>query len=532
MASNADRLKADYVIIGGGSAGLVLANRLSEDPGTTVILVEAGGESKDFMVQLPAGFGKLVGNKERDWRYEQEPDPSINDRQTIWSAGKMLGGGSSINGQVYIRGTKRDYDHWQETGADGWSYDELLPYFRRLEGWYGEPDQIHGESGPLSVGPMRDPHPFVDYFLQACADTGLPTLPRPNDGRMEGAFETVTSQRDGWRCSTEKAYLRPARHRANLTVLTQAEVKTVRVVDGRSVGVRGQRAGEAIDIDANREVILCAGAMGSPGLLLRSGIGDAATLTASGIDVVHHLAGVGRNLQEHNNIRVSKHVAQPTLNSDLGTWRMVRHALRFGLARKGILSSPIVQAMALAKTDPDLDEPDVQLHFVPLCMDMDPATMKPGKDWAVTMAATICHPRTRGHIELAADGRPKVVHRYLGEERDLDTLIDGCRLIERVFAAPAFAPLLRGNRKPDPTPRTRDEWTDFLRETSSAAFHPVGTCRMGVDDEAVVDPALRVRGLRGLRVVDASVMPRITSTNTNATTIMIAERAADLIRQR
>jgi choline dehydrogenase len=529
MNDTNERLQADYVIVGGGSAGSVLANRLTEDGSATVILVEAGGESRGLRVQVPAGYAALVRNPATDWRYEQVPDPTIGGRQLVWSAGRLLGGGSSINGQVYIRGTRRDFDHWAKAGASGWSYDDVLPYYRKLERWEGTPDQVHGESGMLSVSPMRGPHPLCNIFLAACRDTGLDVLPGYNDGKMEGAFLTVGSQRGGWRCSAEKAYLRPARHRSNLTVITHAEVKTVRVRGKRAVGIRLERRGKPMEIDARREVIVSAGALGSPALLMRSGIGDGAYLKDAGIDLVHDMSGVGRNLQEHPNIRISKRIALPTLNSET-SFELLKHVLRFGLSQTGPLSLPIVQAMGLAKTRDDLDEPDVQLHFLPMCTEMDPKTQKITKDRAITIAVTVCHPASRGRIVLDPVGHPLVMHQFLSDQRDIDTLIGGCELIERLFKAPSLAEHVLTDYAPPAGPRTRDNWISYIRKTCSVAFHPVGTCKMGVDTDAVVDLRLRVRGIEGLRVVDASVMPQITSANTNATTIMIAEKAADLIR--
>ena len=530
MTGGADSLQADYVIVGGGSAGLVLANRLTEDGTTSVILVEAGGEARGFMVQLPAGFAKLVGNPRCNWSYGQTPDPSLNGRQLPWSAGKFLGGGSSINGQVYIRGTRRDFDYWAESGAVGWGFENVVPYFRKLERWQGEPDQIHGESGLLSITAMREIHPFCRPFLDACVEAGLPRRPACDDESVEGAFLTTVSQKEGWRCSTEKAYLRPARHRPNLKVITGAEVERIRIEGRRVTGVSFRRDNEMVAVDARREVIVSAGALGSPALLLRSGIGDGSYLRRAGIEIIHDLPPVGRNLQEHPSIRISKRINLPTLNSELGTAKMAIHALHFAWNRKGPLALPIVQAMALAKARDGLTEPSVQLHFTPYCFDVDPETRQITKDRAITISATICRPRSRGHVELGEKQRPLAVHNFFGDARDIEDLTDGCILIQRIFSSPSFAKLVTADRRPAPKPKTRIEWADYLRDNSNGAHHHAGTCRMGVDDTAVVDPQLRVRGLDGLRVVDASIMPRITSANTNAATIMIAEKAADIIR--
>jgi choline dehydrogenase len=530
MNGNPEALQADYVIVGGGSAGLVLANRLSEDRGATVILVEAGGESKGFLVQLPAGYAKLVGDPSKDWMYEQAPDATINGRHVPWSAGKLLGGGSSINGQVYIRGTKRDYDYWEQAGATGWAYDDVEPYFRKLEGWRGAPDQIHGESGMLSVSPMREHHPLSRAFLEACREIGMAVQPGYNDAQMDGAFLTVASQRDGWRCSTEKAYLRPARNRPNLRVMTDAYVEAVRLVGKRAVGVRLVRRGELIDLGARREVIVSAGAVGSPALLMRSGIGDGAELSRGGRAVLHDLPGVGRNLQEHPSVRVAKRIAQRTLNS-LGPFGLLKQFLRFAADRSGPLSLPVVQAMALARTRDDLIDQNVQLHFIPMSFEFDPKTQQITKESGITIGVTACRPKSRGRVVLTPEGRPRVEHQFFSDEADLDTMVEGCQLADRIFKSPPLAPAVAGDFTPDPTPTTRDAWVEHVRNSCGVAYHPVGTCKMGTDPDAVVDPRLRVRGIEALRVIDASVMPRITSANTNATTIMIAEKAYDLLER-
>jgi choline dehydrogenase len=526
----------DYVIVGGGSAGAVLASRLSEDARVTVALIEAGGEAKSPLVQIPIGFARLVGHKRFDWRYEQEPDPSIGGRRFLWSAGKLLGGSSSINGQVYIRGTKADYDHWAQGGAGGWSFEEVLPYFLRSESWSGAPQPDRGPHGPLSVSPLRESHPTCRVFLAACAEIGLPTLADCNGRDMEGAFATQASQRNGWRCSTEKAYLRPARLRRNLHVSTRAEVERIVLEGNRAVGVVFARGGELQRMNAAREVILSAGAIGSPTVLMRSGIGPGADLQVRGIRVVKDAPEVGCNLQEHCAVSQNRFVNRPTVNSQLGPLHMLAHAWRFLVRRKGPLSSPPVQAMALARTRAGLDEPDVQLHFIPMAYDIEPdsissANVRMPKEPTVTISSSLTHPKSRGRVVLGSGGRPRIVHQLLGDGGDVATLIGAMKLVERLFDTRAFTELAPVRRVPSHLQPTDAQWEQFVREKAMIAYHPVGTCRMGADNGAVVDAQLRVNGVEGLRVVDASIMPRVTSTNTNATTIMIGEKGAEMIRQ-
>jgi choline dehydrogenase len=526
----------DYVIVGGGSAGAVLANRLTEDDRVRVALIEAGGEARAPLVQIPIGFARLVGHPKFDWRYEQEPDASIGGRRFLWSAGKLLGGSSSINGQVYIRGTHADYDHWARAGATGWSHEEVQPYFVRSESWSGAPSQWRGARGPQSVSPLRSVHPTSNVFLAACAELGLPRLEDCNGLNMEGAFLTQTSQREGWRCSTEKAYLRPARRRRNLRVITHAEVERILFEGRRAVGVEFARDGRLHRVSADREVIVSAGAIGSPTILMRSGIGPGPQLQAHGIAVVEHAPEVGLNLQEHCAVSQNRYVNRPTINSQLGPLRMAGHAWRFLVGRQGPLSSPPVQAMALARTREGLDEPDVQLHFIPMAYDIEAdsvssANVRMPKEPTVTISSSLTHPRSRGRVVLAADGRARIVHQLLGDHGDVDTLVGAMKLVERLFDSKAFAELAPVRRVPSRRQPTESQWEEFVREKAMIAYHPVGTCRMGSDANAVVDPQLRVNGVEGLRIVDASVMPRVTSTNTNATTIMIGEKAAEMIRQ-
>jgi choline dehydrogenase len=421
-------------------------------------------------------------------------------------------------------------------GATGWAFQDVFPYFLRSEHWHGQPSQAHGLNGPLSVSPMRDPHPLCATFLQGCSEIGLPVLEEYNDGAAFGAFMTQASQRDGWRCSTEKGYLRPIRKRPNLQVITGAEVESVRLSGGRAVGVTMVRDGRREVVGARREVLSCAGAMGSPALLMRSGIGPADVLRAKGIDIVQDLLGVGGNLQEHSACSITRLVNAPTLNSETHPIDLARHFAKFFWNRTGPLSAPAVQAMAFAKTDANLAQPDVQLHFMPwVFATADDASMPIfmglPRCSAVSINVSLCKPRGRGRVVLDEARRPRVVHQALGDPEDGATLVSGLRLVDRLFETPALTAIVTGRRTPRERLETAEEWMAYLRDNIGITWHAAGTCRMGSGPGAVVDPELRVHGVEGLRVVDASVMPTTTSANTNAATIMIGEKAAELIRR-
>ncbi|HEX5805909.1 MAG TPA: GMC family oxidoreductase N-terminal domain-containing protein, partial [Macromonas sp.] len=510
-------MEADYIIVGGGSAGCVLANRLSEDPACQVLLVEAGGEADSFLVRMPAGMAKLIANPRYDWQYPSERDPSIHNRRFLWSGGKVLGGGSSINGQVYIRGSRADYQSWVDQGAQGWSFDDCLPYFRRSEDFAGPAGESHGHGGPQSVAQLRDPHPLAQNFLQACEQVGLPRLDDYCNGDQHGAYLTLATQKDGLRCSTAHGHLAAARQRPNLTVLTKAQAQRILFDGQRAVGVQVKRDGQLLTLKARTEVIVSAGAMGSPALLMRSGIGPAAHLQAHGIEVLADRPGVGSNLQEHIGIGINKVVNQPTYNSQMSPLNIGCHMANFFLHKRGPMVTPAVQAMACAKTAPELDEPDVQVHFLPLSYDMTPevecaALAKMTPEPTITILANVCHPRSRGTVRLRSaspDELPLVSHQVLGDQADVDTLIRACKLIERMFDTPALSTAVVRDRTPPTEPKDDAGWEQFIRDNANVCYHPIGTCRMGTDADAVVDERLQVRGVQGLRVVDASVMPSL-----------------------
>lgn len=530
-------LQADYVIVGGGSAGCVLANRLSERSNCTVLLIEAGGSDTHPLVQMPAGMAKLISNPKWDWCYLGEPDASLSQRRFLWSAGKVLGGGSSVNGQVYIRGLRSDYQRWVDGGCAGWSFDDLLPYFRRSECFEGEPPSAaHGRDGGLSVARTRSPHPLSEEFLKTCQQNGLQVLEDYCAGEQFGAFYTLATQRDGLRCSSAKANLQSARRRSNLRILTHTQVLRVLSDQGRACGVEVIHQGTRQQIQARAEVIVSAGTIGSPLLLMRSGIGNGSELQGMGIPVLADLPSVGTNLQEHPGVAVSKRVTQPTYNS-AGALQLLGELARFLVKRRGMLTTPAVQAMAFVKTEPALKDPDVQLHFLPLCYEVTPTTLcsaeaRMPREPAAMIMANVCRPHSRGEVRLRSPDPlqpPLISHQMIGDSRDLDTLVRACRYVENLFATQPMAAHVAGPFFPAQAVSDNREWQQYVRDKVVPCYHPVGTCRMGGDANAPVDPLLRVRGIERLRVVDASVIPYLTSANTNAPTMAVAEKAAELI---
>jgi choline dehydrogenase len=522
----------DYVIVGGGTAGCVLANRLSTDPDVSVLLLEAGGSDAHPFSRVPAATGLAIGNRRMNWFYSSEPDPSRAGRVEMWPAGKLLGGGSSINGMMFVRGNPWDYDHWQSLGNPGWDYAGVLPYFRRLEKNERGANAYRGQDGPQSVAEVRIKHPLTDAFVEAMQELGVARNPDLNGASQEGVDYCQVTQRRGRRHSTSAAYLEPVRGRPNLEVRMHAVAEGIELAGSRAVGVRYRHGAVPAVAHARRGVIVTAGAIASPKLLLLSGIGPAQHLRQQGIEVRHELPGVGRNLQEHPGFIVSPHVNVPTLTSDLGPLAILREGWRYLTRGSGALSFPVGHAHAFVRTRDGLPAPNVQIIFSPSAFDHHEKGATPYTKPAITLAVGLCRSQSRGEIRLRSANpadAPSIDHALLGSDDDVAQLVEGVRLARRLFTTRAFGRYFRDERKPGREFESDAALADVVRQTSFLMYHPCGTCRMGPDSDAVVDAGLRVRGLEGLWVADASIMPTLPAGNINATCIMIGEKAADLI---
>ena len=524
----------DFVIVGAGSAGCVLANRLSASGRHRVLLLEAGGADRHPWLHIPLGYGKNFTNPKVNWLYTSEPDACSGDRRIAQPRGKVLGGSSAINGLVYIRGQREDYDHWSALGNAGWGYEDVLPYFRRAEDQQRGADEYHGVGGPLAVSDPPQPHPLCDAFIAAAEACGYPRNPDFNGARQEGFGYVQMTLRRGWRSSTSKEYLRPAQRRANLMVLTHAQATRIRFDGGRAAGVEFLRGGRPQAAAARCEVILAAGAFNSPQLLQLSGVGPSARLRELGIGVVADRPEVGANLQDHYNGRLVYEANAPfTLNDVTGSlWRSAREALRFAFQRKGFLTMGASYAAGFLRTDPALDRPDIQAGIALFSADRAGEQLHPFPGFS--LIARVLRPDSRGHVSLhSADPlqAPLIQPNYLSAEADRRVLLAGMKAVRRIMETAAMRRYTVREHEPGTQCASDADWLDFLRRRGGISYHPVGTCRMGPDAAAVVDERLRVRGVQGLRVVDASIMPTIVSGNTNAPTIMIAEKGADLILQ-
>lgn len=526
--------EADFIIVGAGSAGCVLANRLSAGGRRSVLLIEAGGSDWSPVIKIPAATDLYgIGNPAYDWNYLTEPDPTRGGRRDVWPRGKVIGGSSSLCGLVYMRGSARDYDGWAALGNPGWSYAEVLPLFRRGETNEMGADPFHGADGPLRTSNLRSCHPLARMFVEAAVASGLPRNPDFNGATQEGAGFVQANQRFGRRHSAADAYLKPVRRRANLRVVKNAQVARLLIEEGAATGVEYARPdGSRRIARARAEVILSAGAIASPQLLMLTGIGDGAELAAVGLNVLRHLPGVGRNLQDHVGVYMTYRVDLPTYNSETGPLKTLKHGLDWLVFGRGPATAPGAQAMAFVRSHPAAPEPDLQLHFTPIGYSLTAEGLTILKDPVITAIPNVARPASRGRVTLgSADFRapPRIFPRLLEAEADVRALIAGCREIRRIMAAPPMARHVVEERVPGRPDMTDADWEAFLRAESVTVFHPVGTCKMGRDPEAVVDHRLRVHGVGRLRVVDASIMPQLVGGNTNAPTMMIGERAADLI---
>ncbi len=518
----------DYVIVGAGSAGCVLAGRLTEDPNSKVLLLEAGGDDRKREIQIPVAFSKLFKTS-YDWAYYTEEQPHLNRRRLYWPRGKVLGGSSSINAMIYIRGNRRDYDHWRELGNEGWGFSDVLPYFKKAENQGRGADRCHGVGGPLHVVDLPYVNPLSRAFLEAAAEIGLPANRDFNGPEQEGFGLYQVTQNNGRRYSAADAYLKPALGRPNLTVLTQAHATRVLFTGTRATGVAYLRNGQEEQADARREVILCGGAVNSPQLLMLSGVGPGEALKPLKIPLVVNLPGVGQNLQDHLFLPVAYQCTQPV---SLASAESLRYLLEYLLLRKGPLTSNVAEAGGFVKTRPDLPAPDLQYHFGPVYY-LDHGFTRP-EGHGFSIGPTLIRPESRGSITLRSANPldpPVIQPNYLAARADLQVLVEGIKLARRLAQAKAFDAFRGPEYCPGSGAQRDAEICEYIRNAAETTYHPVGTCKMGCDSMAVVDARLRVRGVQGLRVVDASIMPEIIHGNTNAPAIMIAEKAADMIRE-
>ncbi len=532
MAAIPPKASFDYIVIGAGSAGCVLANRLTASGRHRVLLLEAGGRDSNMWIHIPLGFAKLFDNAKVNWLYKSEPEPELNNRNIIQPRGKVLGGSSSINGLLYIRGQHEDFDHWRQLGNAGWAFTDVLRYFRRAEDQQRGADELHGVGGPLAVSDVCEPHPLCEAFIEAARQSGIPRNDDFNGPTQEGAGYFQLTTKNGRRWSTAAGYLRQARGRPNLTIELNALASRLIFSGRRAVGVEYRQDGVTRTVFAEGEVILAGGAFNSPQLLQLSGVGPADLLRQHGIDAIADMPGVGADLQDHLQVRMQFRCTQPiTANDVINNWRYRYGAgLRFLLSRKGLLTIGAGYAGAFLRTRPDLATPDVQIHFLIFSTETAGAAVHPFPGFM----ASVCQlrPESRGFVRIKSSDPtmpPAIQPRYLSSRADCDTVIAGLKKLRQVMNQPVMRKLIAEERAPGERCVTDADLLAYARATGTTVYHPTSTCRMGSDPNAVVDERLRVRGCERLRVVDASIMPTLVSGNTNAAAVMIGEKGADMI---
>ncbi len=525
---------ADYVVVGGGTAGCIVAARLSEDPSVRVTLLEAGPPDRDVWIHIPAGYARLSKSRRYDWGHSTEPEPGLHGRSVAWPRGRVLGGSGSVNGLVFLRGSPHDYDRWAQAGARGWAWDDVMPVFRALEDWNGPPGSTRGRGGPVPVSEPRTLSEGAAAFLASCKAAGFPVHRDVNDGAIEGAGPVQMNTRAGRRISTARAYLHPARRRANLRIVTEVSARRIVVANGRATGVEADTpAGRAL-FTASREVVLCGGSIASPHLLMLSGIGDGAALAGLGIDTVLHRPAIGQNLQDHLIARLSYRTRPAgTLNEITASrLRMAAMVARYAVRRRGPMAVGATEATLFARATPGAEEAEIQFQFINFSLVPHAGYVLPAHP-GVMINWGQCRPDSRGAVSLRSPDpadRPVIHANYLSAPSDQHAMVAGARIGQRIARTAPFAALVEEELSPPPGCEGDEALLDFVRATATTVYHPCGTCRMGSDEAAVLDPHLRVRGLAGLRVADASAMPLVPSTNIQPAVMMLAERAAGFIR--
>ena len=529
----------DYIIVGAGSAGCVLANRLSKDPSNRVLLLEAGGSDRRFYIQMPIGYGKTYHQKAVNWMYMTEPSPDAGNRPSYWPRGKVLGGSSSINAMVYVRGNPKDFDDWHEAGNPGWSFDELLPYFKRMETWQHGGDDYRGGDGPLKVSDVSSQlHPLCKNFISAAKEIGFSFNKDMNGASQEGVGHYQITTHNGQRISTSRAYLRPVMSRKNLTVIMNAHVTRILFKGKRASGVEYKKAGNLNQVNANREVVLSSGTVNSPQLLQLSGIGPESVLKEANVSVVHHSPAVGKNLQDHLGVSYFYKSKVRTLNDQLRPWwGKLLQGVRYILTRTGPLSLSVNQSGGFVRTRDGLKAPNIQLYFSPVSYSLElpgkRAMLSPDPFSAMLLGVSNCKSNSRGQIRIKSSDpsvAPIIEPNYLSHKDDIQDLLEGVKLLRKLAKTESFSKVILDEFRPGPECKSDAQLVEDIKDNAWTVFHPSSTCRMGPDPEKdVVDSDLKVYGIEGLRVADASIFPQLICGNINAATIMVGEKASDLI---